>query len=299
MPADSPAAPAGSGVIHDIGYRHYDGPRLGRAAVLRSLFVQSLRGAYGLGRSAKSKVMPMLLLVVMCIPALVIAAVVNALHQTTPPYTSYAMFLQAVVAIFVAAQAPQLVSRDLRFRLTSLYFSRPLRRLDYVVAKYAAMVCALLVLLVAPLTILYAGALLARLPFAAETRHYLLGVAGAVFFALVLAGVGLLIAAFTPRRGLGVAAVIAVLLVTYSAVTVVQGIAAEQQGQRTLAGYAGLFSPFPLVDGVQVWLLHATPSTPAGPPGTAGGLIFLATTAAVVAGSFGLLVLRYRKVSIS
>lgn len=34
--------------IHNIGYRGYDGPRLGRAYARRSLFSQSLRGAYGL-----------------------------------------------------------------------------------------------------------------------------------------------------------------------------------------------------------------------------------------------------------
>ncbi|PZS35005.1 MAG: hypothetical protein DLM59_03670 [Pseudonocardiales bacterium] len=289
-----------TGVIHDIGYRHYTGPRLGRGAIVRALFVQSLRGAYGLGRSAKSKVMPILLLVIMCVPALVIAAVVNGFKLTAQPvpYTRYAVVLLAVVAIFVAAQSPQMVSRDLRFRLTSLYFSRPLGRLDYVLAKYAAMVCALLLLLVSPLVILYGGGLLARLPAGAETRHFLLGAVGAVFFAVVLAAVGLLIAAFTPRRGLGVAAVIAVLLVTYSGVSVVQGIA-QDQGQDTVAAYAGLFSPFTLVDGVQVWLLNARPSSPVGPPGTTGGLVFLATTLALLAGSFGLLVLRYRKVSIS
>jgi ABC-2 type transport system permease protein len=43
------------GVIHDIGFRHYTGPRLGRGYLLRSLYVESLRGAYGLGRSAKSR----------------------------------------------------------------------------------------------------------------------------------------------------------------------------------------------------------------------------------------------------
>ncbi|CAM5634428.1 hypothetical protein SANTM175S_07593 [Streptomyces antimycoticus] len=65
-------------VIHNIGYRHYDGPRLGRAYARRSLFSQSLRGAYGLGRSAKSKVAPMLLFAVMCMPASIIVAVAIA-----------------------------------------------------------------------------------------------------------------------------------------------------------------------------------------------------------------------------
>ena len=41
--------PRETGAIHDIGYRQYDGPRLGPAYIRRSLTVQSLRGAYGLG----------------------------------------------------------------------------------------------------------------------------------------------------------------------------------------------------------------------------------------------------------
>ena len=35
--------------IHNIGYRSYDGLRLGRSYATRSLYSQSLRGAYGLG----------------------------------------------------------------------------------------------------------------------------------------------------------------------------------------------------------------------------------------------------------
>jgi len=291
---------AEQGVIHDIGYRHYDGPRLGRGYVVRSLFVQSLRNSFGLGRSAKSKVVPLLLLAVMCLPALIMVAVVTGLKQDSLPlpYTRYAIVLQAVVSLFVAAQSPQSVSRDLRFRLTSLYFSRPLLRSDYVLAKWGAMVCALMVLLSAPLTILYAGALLAKLPVGIQTGRYLLGLVGALLFALVLAGVGLVIAAITPRRGLGVAAVIAVLLVTASAVGVVQGVAGSRDN-NALAGYAGLFSPFSLVDGVQVWALHAETSTQIGPPGTTGGLVFLGVTIGLIAGLYGLLLLRYRAVSVS
>ncbi len=36
------------GVIHDIGYRHYDQPRLSPSVAARSLGVDSLRGAFGL-----------------------------------------------------------------------------------------------------------------------------------------------------------------------------------------------------------------------------------------------------------
>ena len=34
-------------VIHDIGFRHYDGPRLGRGWAFRSLLLETLRGITG------------------------------------------------------------------------------------------------------------------------------------------------------------------------------------------------------------------------------------------------------------
>jgi ABC-2 type transport system permease protein len=74
-PADDTHDTHDTDVIHDIGYRAYDGPRLGRGHARKALFSQSLRGAYGLGRSAKSKVLPMILLGVMCAPALIMVAV--------------------------------------------------------------------------------------------------------------------------------------------------------------------------------------------------------------------------------
>ena len=68
--ADGTAGPSShQGVIHDLGYRHYDGPRLGRAHITRALFVDSARGAYGLGRPARNKITPMLLLGAICLPA--------------------------------------------------------------------------------------------------------------------------------------------------------------------------------------------------------------------------------------
>ena len=64
MSADSGAAGSGApgtaGVIHDLGYRHYDGPRLGRGAIIRALYWHSLRSAYGIGRGAKAKIVPIL-----------------------------------------------------------------------------------------------------------------------------------------------------------------------------------------------------------------------------------------------
>ncbi len=69
----STAGPAG--VIHDLGYRPYAGPRLGEGPVAWAFFVTGLRNTYGLGRSGRSKVLPMILLAMMLLPALILVGV--------------------------------------------------------------------------------------------------------------------------------------------------------------------------------------------------------------------------------
>jgi ABC-2 type transport system permease protein len=292
--------PGPQGVIHDIGYRHYEGDRLGGAYALRSLYVNSLRSAYGLGRTAKSKVLPIGLFSVMCLTAAIIVVVTVAagLDDLPVPYTRFFMVMSTVIAIYLAGQAPQQVSHDLRFQVIPLYFSRPLTAAGYALAKYAAMATALLILTGVPLLVLYAGALLAELPAWDHTTRVAEGLAGVVLLSLVLAGVGLLIAALTPRRGFGVAAVIAVLLLSYTVVSIVQGISSEE-GALTTGGWFGLFSPFTLVDGVQVWLFGVEPSTPTPPPDTLGGVVFLLVTLGSIAVSLVLLAVRYRRVRVS
>ncbi len=294
MAEGTPLTPAGA--IHDIGYRHYDGPRLGTSYVRRSLFVETLRGAYGLGRSARSKIMPFLLLAVMVLPAAVIGIVTGALGATDLPirYTEYVILLQVAVTIFLGAQSPAVMSRDLRFRVVPLYFSRPLSRQQYVQAKYAGMAVALFVLIALPLTLLLAAALLAELPLGDQLPDYLRAMAGAAVYALVLGGIGLVVAAMTPRRGLGVAAVVAVLLVLSGLQAAVGGLASEF-GNETFSGYSGLISPYTLVDGVVSGVLGAVPSVGSGPPGAVGAAVFAAAAVAIVVGSYLVLVARYRK----
>ncbi len=289
-------------VIHDIGYRHYDGPRLGRAYAVRSLFVHNLRAAYGLGRPGKTKIMPFTLFAMMLLPSAIsiaITAFANSVRPDTPVplirYSAYAIYLQPLIAIFLAAQAPVLASRDLRFHVTPLYFSRPLSRMDYVLAKYGALVAALLIMMATPLIILFAGALATKQKhLGSHTLHFFSGLAGSLIFALVLAALGLVVAAFTPRRGFGITAVMAVYLISTAAVSTVQGIA-ESQTQFGVARWASLFTPFDLVDGVQVWALGAKRSAPEPPPGGLGGPVFLLMCVAVVAGALVILHLRFRK----
>ncbi|MCX4549488.1 ABC transporter permease [Streptomyces sp. NBC_01387] len=286
--------------IHNIGYRKYDGQRLGRAYARRSLFSQSLRGSYGLGRSAKSKVLPMILFGVMCVPAAIIVAVAVATKAKALPldYTQYAIVTQAIIGLYLAAQAPQSVSRDLRFKSIPLYFSRPIERVDYVLAKYAAMASALFALTATPIVILYIGGLLAKLDFADQTKGFGQGLVSVALLSLLFSGIALVVAALTPRRGFGVAAVIAVLTITYGAVSTVQAIAFSQ-GATGAVSWLGLFSPITLIDGVQTAFLGATSDFPGGVgPGAGVGVVYLLVVLALIAGSYAVLMRRYRKVGL-
>ncbi|TDC84061.1 ABC transporter permease [Actinomadura sp. 7K507] len=287
--------------IHDIGYRHYEGRRNGRAYVLRSLYVHNLRASFGLGRPARAKIMPFLLAAIMVLPAAgsVAAFAFTDQEDALIPYAAYANIMQVIVAIFLATQAPVLASREVRFHVIPLYFSRPVGHLDFVLAKYAALTTAMFALMAVPITVLYFGGLISKAPDPGQQiLEYLGGLVGCVLFALVLSAIGMVVAAFTPRRGFGVAAVIAVYMLSTTFVGVVQGVAQELTN-FTLQGWIGLAAPFNLVDIVQVRLLGAESSSPGIAPGIAGGVVALAVCVAIVLGSIAVLYRRFRKAGLS
>lgn len=298
MSTNPDSAPAG--VIHDIGYRHYDGPRLGQGAVVRALFVDGLRGSYGIGRAKRSRVIPFLLLAFACIPALIWGLVVTIVNLDELPvgYLEYILLVQVLVAIFVAAQAPMLVSRDLRHRVVSLYFSRPLGRSQYVLARYASLVAAVFCFIATPITLLFACALLAKLPIGEQLPDYLRSLVATALVSLLVSGLALVIAAFTVRRGIGVAAIIAVLLVS----TGLQGFVAvigNELGSELVEEWAAAISPFGLVDAIGGHVLRGESVFLGVDPSWAMGAGFAAVWLALVISCWTVLVLRYRRVGVS
>ncbi len=302
MPAVSNPFEAPSGVIHDLGYRPYRGPRLGEGAVAWSFFVTGLRNTYGFGRSGRSKVLPMGLFGVMLLPALILVGVlVQAkdllnLDAQIVPYSTYPLTTQLLISVFVAAQAPALFSRDLRFRTITLYLARPMPRASYVLVRLASLAAGTLVLVASPIVLMYVGGLLADLPVWRETKLFLGAFVGAVLLAALLAGLAALAAALTVRRGMAVAAVIVVLLVSYTVVASIQGIAWSTDHDR-VGEIAGLFSPYTLVNGLQHVLFDSPAAVRTPPEGAAMGLLYVAAVLVYVGGSVLALVARYRRVS--
>jgi ABC-2 type transport system permease protein len=301
------ALPRAGGVIHDRGYRRYDGERLGRAQIVRALCWHSFRSAFGIGRGPKAKIVPIITFIAMCLPAIVNAVAVARGNAPVVDYGTYVFPLRVVVmTIFIAVQAPELVSRDLRSRVLPLYFSRPLRRGDYPLAKYMAFTLACLVMVEIPLVLLYLGTIVSSRtgssPIWTQTRELAGGLAVGLLWAVLLAAIGLALASLSGRRAYATGSVAIFFFLTWTLAMIVSQITGRTAGAFVPGSavsadqrLAGLFSPFSVIDGVRQWLGgHAPAPGPIPPPGGYGaayGVMFLVLLAA----SFAILAARYRK----
>jgi ABC-2 type transport system permease protein len=294
------AAAKPAGQIHDLGYRRYDGPRLGRAQIVRALTWHSFRSAWGFGRGAKAKIVPFIMFIAICLPAFANAFAVARGNSRLFGYDVYVPDLRVVIVIiFIAAQAPELVSRDLRSRVLPLYFSRPLRRGDYPLAKYLALTAALLVLIEIPLLILYLGTIASAKNGRAvwnETKALIPGLGIGVLWAVLMAAIALVLASTTGRRAYatGIVAISCFLTWTMAELLIQTegGITATSDGARL----GGLLSPFTIIDGVRIWLGGTNQGLDPTSLGRYGPLYGIAALILLVA-SLGGLATRYAKVS--
>ena len=282
-----------AGVIHDIGYRHYDGPREGTRAIALHLFVTGLRHTYGLGRSGRSKVLPWLLALFTLIPAVVMVAM-TALLSFDEPLSGYAQYtnqVQVLVSVFAAAQAPVLFSRDLRSRSIVLHLARPLSSTAFALVRWASLTVAVAIFVLTPTTLLYAGALLAGVDVGQQTREWLTSIPLALLLSCLLAAVTGVVSSVALRRGFAVVGSVVALLVIGTIVTSVQYVTQESANPR-VGELAGLFSPWSLVNGLadvaDTGLSVATP-----PEGPAMVTLYLLVALAVVGCSLAFLVHRF------
>ncbi len=241
----------GPGVIHDLGYRHYDGVREGTATIARTLFVTGLRHAFGLGRSGKSKVMPFVLLGMSVLPALIVVGVVVLTGLTSLPlsYADYSNQTQLLVSLFAAAQAPVLFSRDLRYRSIVLYLARPLAAPVYALVRWLSLTVAVWLFMAVPTLLLFLGAMLAGLDKSDQTTQVLKAAVLQVLLAMLIAGIAGLISSVSLRRGFAVVGSVMVLIVLTGVVTAVQAISSEQDADSASTA-VGLLSPWSLYTGL-------------------------------------------------
>jgi ABC-2 type transport system permease protein len=286
-----------SGTIYDIGYRHYDGPRLGRRAAVTSVISAGLRAVFGLGRSGRSKIIPWGAVIFAAIPAFV-AIAVRVLAGEIIEVTTYDRYLWEVgylMPIFLAAQAPELIVNDIRHRVLPLYFSRPMGRLDYVGAKLAALAIALLTITLLPVLLLWLGRVLAAEDVVAAVGDEvgaLPGIFGnGLLHAAVLACVGLAVACLTSRRAYAAGAILAVFLIG----GVVGGIFAVTGG--ALADIAPFTSPLSILDGAREWLFGGAVEESPVQFADLPLVLYGVATAVLTAAALLILVIRYRRIT--
>ncbi|HKF00165.1 MAG TPA: ABC transporter permease subunit [Actinomycetes bacterium] len=268
--------------------------RLGRGHIARSLFLHSLRGSYGIGRGARAKILPFAVLAIMCAPAAVAVVIASQTGTQEIRYDAYPFMFQLLIVIFLAAQAPEMLSRDLRHHVLPLYFSRPLRRDDYALAKLGAMTTALFALIAIPLLVLFAGIAFTLVSkpgeLWTETTELVPGLANAGVHALVLAAAGLAISSFASRRAYATGAVAGLYVISQVVADIVRSAPSQAVRERS-----GLLTPFDLLEGFKQWALRGT-AVEEIDIGGAGWLYGLVTVALLVA-AVAVLLARYRRVA--
>lgn len=291
------ASPEVAGTIYDIGYRRYEGPRLGRRGAVGAIVGAGLRAVFGLGRSGRSKVLPWGAVFLAALPAGVAVAVRVLAGDLLELYSyeNYLWGIGALLPIFVAAQAPELVVNDMRHHVLPLYFSRPISRFDYVSAKLAALALGLLALTLAPVLLLFGGRVLAEADVAAALGDELGAlpaiVGSGVLHAVVLGSIGLAICSLAGRRAYAAGAILATFLVG----SVMSGIFQVQGGG--LGDLAPFLNPLAILDGTREWLFGGSiAESPVGAAGVPLPVYGLATLA-LLAVSWAVLALRYRSVT--
>jgi len=288
-----------TGTIYDIGYRRYEGPRLGRGGAVGAVVEAGVRAVFGLGRSGRSKIIPWGAVILAVLPAVVAVSIRVLAGDLIPElynYENYLWQIGALFSIFVAAQAPELVVNDIRHRVLPLYFSRPMSRFDYVAAKLAALALGMLALTLVPVLVLFVGRVLATddlLAALGDEIGSLLPIVGSgVLHAVVLASIGLAICSLASRRAFAAAAVLAVFLIG----GVISAVLAEAGG--AFDDWAPFLNPLSIIDGARQWLFGGEVAESPVRASSVPLPIYGLAAAVLTLGSWLVLALRYRRITV-
>jgi ABC-2 type transport system permease protein len=212
-PSAATAEPSRYGEVFDRGYKHYDGPRLGRRGAFFALVRYSMKRAVGIKKSWTAKIIPILLYVAAFVPAIIYIGVSAIVPDTDIwNYSDFFELTFVIEGIFVATIAPEMLCGDRRENVLSLYFSRAIKRSDYILGKLVATAALTLTISVIPAVLLWLGRqFLDDSPLTAMKDHIddlgkILVVGTAIAF--YLGAIGLLVSSFTGRKSIAVAIIV-------------------------------------------------------------------------------------------
>ncbi len=260
--SNSRSQPA-EGRIYDLGYQRYTGPREGRPRAVRALVRAGLRRAWGIGRPFRAKLAPWALFAIALVPALVALGIAALIGERFSPirFENYYANIARILLLFCTAVAPELVCPDLRQRVLTLYFSRSVGRLDYLLARLGALFISLLIISLTPQIVLFVGNALAATDSARYVRDNLDALprilAAGLLISLYFGSISLAVAAHTTRRVFAAGGFFALMLIS-TAVAASVHATLENDPSRALALLA--LSEVPIA--ATAWIFDAPP--PAG-----------------------------------
>ena len=215
------------GVVFDIGYQRYAGPREGRRRARLAVYKDGFRKVLGLGRGPKAKLLPWACILLMVGISIMLAVMAGAGQRALgdegagllggTSHYFYSFLTITILFVFAALVAPRLLCPDRRNGTLHLYLVRPLTATNYVEARWAAFLTVMILVAWLPQCVLLAGRVLGHPePLAyldenwTDIPKFLL--AGAAI-ATMIATVAMLASGLATRRGYASVLLIALYLI--------------------------------------------------------------------------------------
>jgi ABC-2 type transport system permease protein len=153
-----------TGAVFDLGYKPYEGQRLGRSGAIRTIIKDGFRRVLGLRRKARKKVYPWSLVAIAFLPAAVFVGLAFFIGDFIPeadsPFGGHAEYIAltgAIVLLFVALAAPELLIPDREEGVLAVYSSRPITAWDYILARAGSLFAVVAAFVLVPNLLMYIG----------------------------------------------------------------------------------------------------------------------------------------------
>ncbi len=210
-----------TGQIYDLGYTPHEGERLGRSGAMRAITKDGIKRALGIGRKARSKIMPMGLILAAMTPAVVLVGIAFVFKSelnldSTDLLGSHATYFDLISTLsllFIALAAPAVMIPDRRDNVLAVYSSRPVSAADYLIARGGSLALLMFAFLVLPQLVLFVG--LAALDpsglfsaMVSDSGEVLRILAASVGYVVAFGVPAFLVAAFAKRTGMAAGMII-------------------------------------------------------------------------------------------
>ncbi len=278
--------------IAERGYAAYEGKRTGRVSAIVVIAITSIRHVLGLGRSARHKVLPVLVVIIAYLPAVVIAGIsvltsslLDEASGQVNAYADYYFTITFAIILFTALVSPEVLTADRSNGMLPLYLSTPLTRNDYLIAKALSLASVLTMVTIGPQLLLLVS-YTASGEGPPSFGDWLLTLARIAITGLLIAviytSVALAITAFAKRRSFASIAIVLLILITTNGAAVAVSEANFNELLYLLA-FANLTGD--LVLHVFAYVEVADSDGGYSMPGTGTGTIVLAYLAWVLLGT--------------